>query len=205
MKISFRKIASFAINDPMARTGGRARLSRSQLAALSEAIDDIVLRQQAGAFDDLSPLQIQDLEFQKWRLIHRRVHGAPFHTNDRLKRSDQWRAALGPVRDIKEPEVLDWAITQVEIAGNLERGIPDMRPRKNGPCHSLVLEYVANRKRKALAVVHFTKASEEHGAYGVNSAFHSKSAEILNEKFPEDEKEDPAVGHEEVPWRPRRR
>jgi hypothetical protein len=181
-----------------------ARLSRSQLVALSDAIDDIVMRQQTSAFEGLSPLQIQELDFQKWRLIHKRVHGSPFHTNQRLKRSDQWRAALGPVRDIKEPEVLDWAIVQIEIAGNLERGIPDMRPRKNGPCHPLVLEYVANRKRKALAVLHFTKASEEQGAYGVNSAFHSKTAEILNEKFPED-KQDSQVGHEEMPWRPRRR
>ncbi len=185
----------------MARTGGTARLSRSQLAALSKAINDIVMRQQVGEFDDLSPLQIQDLEFQKWRLIHRRVHGAPFTTSQHLKRSDQWRAALEPVRDIKEPEVLDWAINQVEIASNLERGIPDMRPRKNGACHALVLEYVANRKRKALAVLHFVKASEEQGAYGVNSAFHSKTAGILNEKFPGDE--DHEAGHEEVPWRPR--
>ncbi len=191
--------------DPMTRAGGTTHLSRSQLAALSDAIHDIVMQQQTAAFDDLSQVQIQDLEFQKWRLIHKRVHGAPFPNSPRLKRSDQWRAALEPIRDIKEPEVLDWAIVQVEIASNLERGIPDMRPRKNGPCHPLVLEYVANRKRKALAVLHFTKASEEQGAYGVNSAFHSKTVEILTEKFPgEDAEEDTAVGHEDMPWRPRK-
>ena len=54
-----------------------------------------------------------------------------------------------------------------------------MRPRKNGPCQPLILEYVGNRKRKALAVLHFAKDAEQFGCYRVNSSWHSRTAEIL--------------------------
>jgi hypothetical protein len=62
-----------------------------------------------------------------------------------------------------------------------------------------VLEYVANRKRKALAVLRFARAGEDGedgGVYKVNSAFHARTRDILGG--------DPAVedgdGHEGVPW-----
>ncbi len=43
-------------------------------------------------------------------------------------------------------------LLQVEVTRNIERGVRDLRPRKIGPCHALLLEYVRDRKRKALAV-----------------------------------------------------
>ena len=66
-------------------------------------------------------------------------------------------------RDPGELELLDWALQQAEIAHNLEHGVRDLRPRKNGPGHGLLLEYAANRKRKALAVLHFAKSGADAG------------------------------------------
>ena len=100
-----------------------------------------------------------ELQFRKWRLIHRHIHDTPFHTDQRLARSEQWRAAVDYVRDIGEIELLDWVLQQVEIAGHLEQGIRDLRPRKNGPCHGLILEHVADRKRKAHAVCRWLRAA----------------------------------------------
>jgi len=141
-------------------------------------------------------LASQELEFEKWRLIHKQVHQHPFAVSERLARSAQWREAANRIRDLGEMELLDWTLQQAEIAGNLERGIQDLRPRRNGPCHALVLEYVANRKRKALAVLRFAKAGEDGGVYKVNSAFHARTRDILGG--------DPAAqdsgGHEGVPW-----
>ena len=109
-----------------------------------------------------------ELQFRKWRLIHRHIHDTPFHTDQRLARSEQWRAAVDYVRDIGEIELLDWVLQQVEIAGHLEQGIRDLRPRKNGPCHGLILEHVADRKRKAHAVCRWLRAARKGGgAYPV--------------------------------------
>ncbi len=102
-----------------------------------------------------------ELQFRKWRLIQKYVHDTPFGTNARLARSDQWRQAVDYVRDIGEIELLDWVLQQVQIASHLERDIRDMRPRKNGPCHPLILEYVADRKRKAHAVLRWVRAARE--------------------------------------------
>lgn len=145
-----------------------------------------------------SPDEAQKLDFEKWRLIHKYVHSNPFPTRETGKRSDQWRDAAEQIRDIGEIELLDWCLLQVDVASNLERGIQDMRPRKAGPCHPLILEYVANRKRKALAVLHFATAGQAQGAYGVNSEFHARTVEILAkaERYYEAHDE----GHEALPW-----
>ena len=136
------------------------------------------------------------VEFEKWRLIHRYVHDHPFRARRRLPRAEPWREAANRVRALDETELIDWAVLQAEIADNLARGIRDMRPRKTGSCHGLLLDYVANRKRKALAVPRFAKASEEDGVYRVNSGFHARTREILG-----DAPEDPGSGgHEAVPW-----
>ncbi len=159
----------------------------------------MALGQAALGGSESAYLASQELEFEKWRLIHKQVHRHPFTDSDRLARSAQWREAANRIRDLGEMELLDWALQQAEIAGNLERGIQDLRPRRNGPCHALVLEYVANRKRKALAVLRFARAGEDGedgGVYKVNSAFHARTRDILGG--------DPAAqdsgGHEGVPW-----
>ena len=165
---------------------------------LETEIRDLIHRQaaaeRAGGASSADPV----LDFEKWRLIHKYVYGRPFATRARLPRSEQWREAVNRIRDLGETELLDWALLQAEIARNLERGVQDLRPRKNGPCHGLLLEYVANRKRKALAVLRFARAAEEHSVYGVNSDFHARTQEILGEPAAEDEFA--SGGHEAVPW-----
>ncbi len=143
----------------------------------------------------------QQLEFEKWRLIHKQVHRHPFTLPARLTRAAQWREAADRIRDLGEIELLDWTLRQAEIAGNLERGIQDLRPRKNGPCHALVLEYLANRKRKALAVLRFAKAADDGGVYKVDSAFHARTRDILGGGAEEDDGASGGnSGHEGVPW-----
>ncbi len=155
------------------------RPSRSQLAQMAATIREISDRQSTAGSEDISHVEAQTLELEKWRLIHKLVHSTPFSTRGHLKRSQQWHACVAEVREIGEVEVLDWVLLQKEVAENLERGIQDLRPRKNGPCHTLLLEYVANRKRKALAVLHFAREGEKHGIYAVDSNWHTTTADIL--------------------------
>ncbi|MBL4691554.1 MAG: hypothetical protein JKY68_08880 [Rhodospirillales bacterium] len=112
-------------------------------------------------FEERPVLARHELVLKKWRLIHKYFHAHPFPMNTRLKRSEQWRDTLQYVRDIGDLEVLDWVLLQAEVAGNIERGIREMRPRKGGPCHALLLEYVRDRKRKALAVYKWARAADE--------------------------------------------
>jgi hypothetical protein len=168
---------------------------------LEDEIRDILDRLAALEGDEDAYLARQELEFEKWRLIHKYVHQHPFATPARLARSAQWREAANRIRDLGEVELLDWTLQQAEIADNLERGIRDLRPRKNGPCHALVLEYVGNRKRKALAVLHFARAGEDEGLYKVNSAFHAETRDILGERGGEGDGDNGrGGGHEDVPW-----
>ena len=156
-----------------------ARLTPSELAHLKTAIHDIAARQDNTGDNKTSLRQVQALEFDKWRLIHKYIHSAPFNTRDSIDRSQQWRQAVPHVRDLGEVDLLDWVLLQVQVARNLERGIQDMRPRKNGACHGLILEYVANRKRKAHAVLNWATEGEKHGVYHVDSKWHAKTANIL--------------------------
>lgn len=148
--------------------------------ALLAEIRDLVEIEQAPEAPSLSDVMRRELEFQKWRLMHKYVHDRPFRTRVSIRRSEQWREAMAILREIGDPELNDWLLLQIEVARNIERGVRDLRPRKNGPCHPLVLEYVGNRKRKALAVLHFAKAAEAEGCYRVNSDFHGRTAEILD-------------------------
>ncbi len=97
-------------------------------------------------------------QVRKWRIIHKFIHANPFHVSDTLPRSEQWRRVLGHLKQsIGEAELIDWLIVQVDVAANIEAGIRDLRPRRSEPCFELVLEYVSNRKRKALAVLKWAR------------------------------------------------
>lgn len=166
--------------------------------SLEQEIRDILEREAAAGGQGSPSPAGYELQFEKWRLIHKYIHQNPFATRARLPRSEQWREAANRIRDLGELELLDWALLQAEIAGNLERGIQDMRPRRKGPCYGLLLEYVANRKRKALAVLHFAKAGEDEGVFTVNSAFHARTENILGDSPAADD--GAGGGHEDVPW-----
>lgn len=170
------------------------------LPAKKQLLADIaeMVARQERASPALAYLAGCELDFAKWQLLHKYVHACPFRTNERQKRSQQWRDAVDDIRDIGEPELLNWCLLQVEVAANRERGINDIRPRKNGPCYPLVLEFVADRKRKALAILHFASEGEKKGAWGVNSGHHAKTEEILGKAGHRYDAH--SEGHEVLPW-----
>jgi len=175
-----------------------AKPTPSELTQMKLAIKQIAQWQMSSASEPVSYREAQTREFNKWRLIHKYVHSTPFATRKTIKRSEQWKAVAVLVRDLGEIEVLDWVLLQSQVAHNLERGIQDMRPRKNGPCHPLLLEYVADRKRKAHAILHFAIAGESNGTFTVNSGFHKKTEEILARSSKEYSAHE--EGHETLPW-----
>ena len=160
---------------------GAVRPRPSETAALRREIRDAIAREaecDAGAGSEIAR---RDAQFRKWQLIHKLVHGHPFRDRRRISRSAQWTEALDRVRDLGDTELIDWLGLQIEVARNIEKGIQDLRPRKGGPTYLVLLEYVANRKRKALAVLHWAQAAETEGCYGVNSEFHARTDRILTE------------------------
>ncbi len=164
---------------------------------LLREIEDL-LQQETRSAPGLSALERSRRQFEKWRLIHNYVHHTAFIDRPHTKRSRQWQDVIGYVHDIGELELIDWVRLQVEVASNLENGIQDMRPRKNGPCHGVMLEYVANRKRKARAVLRFAEDGEREGLFTVNSRWHNRTREILGDTAPARDRI--CGGHEGVPW-----
>jgi hypothetical protein len=156
------------------------------------------LRRETRSNPGLSALERSRLQFEKWRLIHSYVHHTPFSDRPHLPRSRQWQDVIGYVHDIGELDLIDWVRLQVEVASNLENGIQDMRPRKNGPCHGVMLEYVANRKRKARAVLRFAEEGERDGLFTVNSRWHNRTRAILGDVA--SARDQVCGGHEGVPW-----
>lgn len=136
--------------------------------------------------------------FAKWRLMHAWLHRTPYRDRRPGSRPAQWREALAAFRELGDPELIDWLTLQIEVATNLENGVQDMRPRDPGPTWLVTLEHVANRKRKALALLHWAEDAERDGCYTVDSDWHARSSAILGRE--------PAAygrgsgGHEGIPW-----
>jgi len=125
------------------------------VAELKEVLSEIAIEASAAAGD---PDRLADLQVSKWRAIHKHIHRNPFHVPESLARSDQWRKVLDHLkRTVGEAELTDWLIVQVDVAANLEAGIRDLRPRKSDPCYDIVMEYVNNQKRKAVAVLRWAR------------------------------------------------
>ncbi len=152
------------------------------------------LRDREGSDD----LELRRASFEKWRLLHHWTRRHPYRDRPRRRRSDVWREALERFRPLRDPELIDWLALQIEVAANLESGVQDMRPRDPGPTWIVTLEYVANRKRKALAVLHWAEAAKTDGCYTVDSDWHARSAAILGGEPTLAERGD--GGHEGVPF-----
>ena len=60
-------------------------------------------------------------------------------------------------------ELVDWLVQQVHVAENIAAGIRDLRPRKDGPVYDVFMEFVGNKKRKAVAVHHWEMAAKGSG------------------------------------------
>ncbi len=130
---------------PIADEAGDLRL-------VHEAIE---AEQRYGGGDDL---RLAELVFAKWTALHKYIYARPLHLPEGLSRSDQWREMASTYVEIEDRELRDWLALQVEIAQNREKGIADLRERRDGPCFLILLEYIGNRKRTALAVLHWAKA-----------------------------------------------
>ena len=152
------------------------------------------LRDREGADD----LELRRTSFEKWRLLHDWARRHPYRDRPRLRRSDVWREALERFRPLRDPELIDWLALQIEVTANLENGVQDMRPRDPGPTWMVTLEYVANRKRKALAVLHWAEAAKTDGYYTVDSDWHARSVAILGGEPTLAERGE--GGHEGVPF-----
>lgn len=145
----------------LAQLEAARRLAPSQIAALGDEVRRMVAREADAASDPTMPdLLRHSVAFEKWRAVHRYLHRTPFRDRSYAKRSEQWRDALGRLRNLGDPELIDWICLQIEVATNIERGVQDLRPRDDGPAFIVLLEYVANRKRKALAVLKWHIAAE---------------------------------------------
>ncbi len=109
-------------------------------------------------YDSISYHEQVEAQFQRWRLIHKYFHKNPFQVSETPPRAEQWGKVLDHIKKtVADPELVDWLIVQKEVAENIAAGIRDLRPRRSEPCYELLLGYVANRKRKALAVLHWAK------------------------------------------------
>lgn len=112
--------------------------------------------------DDLGDRERLDLVVRRWRDIHKCLHARPLQPDPALPRAEQWRLMLAHAEDrVMEPELSAWLAEQVAVAENLAAGVQDMRPRKSGPVHALLLEWVADRKHKAHAVLKWSDAAHE--------------------------------------------
>jgi hypothetical protein len=125
-----------------------------ELARLRAAIADekrLRARQENG-------LELVQASYDKWALMHKFIYKRPFRLKRQQKRSSQWREVAGRFAPIGDGELDEWIGEQIEVAAAREQGRPDMRIRRDGPCFLIVLEYVANKKRSAMAVLHWERA-----------------------------------------------
>jgi hypothetical protein len=172
----------------------RTMAAREKLARIHE----IVSLQESGAVSGY--VEAARLEVEKWRLILELLQAHPFPTRTHLRRSEQWRDAFGRVREIRDREFCDWILLQVEVAANIERGVREMRPRKPGPCHPQLVEYAAQRLRKAEKILHFAEEGEKSGGVNaVDADWHQRTTEILQKARRKYQPYDHG-GHEDIPW-----
>jgi hypothetical protein len=136
---------------------------RSAKAAKDEIWELVRLTGQRGAFKGQALARLE-AEHQKWSAIHEYLRAHPFYVSPRLPRSKQWRQALTKVRELREPELIDWICQQIHIATNLERGIRDMRPRRPGQCHEVIMIYTNDRVNKAEVVLNWNEAADDQVA-----------------------------------------
>ncbi len=184
----------------LARLAAAARpFSRSEAAAFLAEFGQAVARE-AELRDEPRTDEIERSRaaFEKWRLLHGWARRHPYRDRERAKRSEVWREALERFRSLRDCELIDWLALQIEVAANLEKGVADMRPRDPGPTWLVTLEYVSNRKRKALAVLHWAQAARQEAGLEAEPEPRGRPSSSLAA--------DPARfgrgegGHEGAPW-----
>ncbi len=185
-------------------SAGARAFSRSEAGAFEQDLRRARAREAAAQADPASAdVELRRASFEKWRLIHHWARHHPYRDSPRVRRPDQWRDALKRFRPLRDSELIDWLALQIEVAINLARGVQDMRPRDPGPTWLATLEYVANRKRKALAVLHWAEAAAKDGCFTVDTAWRArgdgKLGDALSGGAPTDFGQGDG-GHEGVPF-----
>ncbi len=185
-----------------ARLAAAARpFRRGEAAALLSELREAVRRE--GELRDgprADEIAASRASFEKWRLLQRWTRHRPYRDRTRAKRSDVWREALDRFRPLRDCELIDWLALQVEVAANIEKGVSDMRPRDPRPTWLATLEYVANRKRKALAVLRWARAAQDDVGPVVDAEPRARPARIVGADRAAFGRG--AGGHEGVPWAP---
>ena len=134
----------------------------------ARAVEALALERQAATAQDGKTDQAANEAREAARLkagynaysaVHRFIHAQPYHDDPSIARSAQWRQVLARFEDLGDDELNEWLKLQIDVAENIEAGIPDYRPRKDGPTFLILLEFVANRKRKALAILHWLEGA----------------------------------------------
>ena len=137
-----------------------------------------------------SHLVQRQLQYEKWRLLHEYVRLRPFRVTPRQPRSKQWQEAMNKMREMREPELIDFCWQQSDIARNHETGIQDMRPPRRGTPHEAIVEYLAMRERKAKIVLDWEETAQKEGCHRIDGAFHAKTQEILERYKSEEQKKE---------------
>ena len=126
-----------------------------------------------------SHLEQRQLQYEKWKLLHEYVRLRPFRVTPRQPRSKQWQEAMNRMRELRDPDLIDFCWQQADIARNHEAGIQDMRPPRRGTCHEAIVEYLAMRERKAKVVLEWEEVAQQEGCHRIDGAFHARTQEIL--------------------------
>ncbi|MGE5511864.1 MAG: hypothetical protein ACM31O_11525 [Bacteroidota bacterium] len=133
--------------------------------ALQRRLGELVQMERAAEYRQWAYERQCALQAEKWALLCDLMRASPFPTRQSLSRSAQWRAAAQHLRETLPPgELIEWALLQADIARNHERGVRDLRPHKDGPCHALIMDYAEMRRDKARAVLRWAEAATASGA-----------------------------------------
>ncbi|KAB2850329.1 MAG: hypothetical protein F9K44_05240 [Hyphomicrobiaceae bacterium] len=135
----------------------------SETRRLAQEIGEAILRRDRLRTDEAKDRDLAEAELRLASLLHRYVHRHGYRDKERVERSAQWQGALARFRSVADRALIDWLLVQIDVACNLAHGIPDLRPRKDGPTWLVLLEHVANRKRKAKAVLDWLIAADKSG------------------------------------------
>jgi hypothetical protein len=120
----------------------------------SNPLASILEEERALAEISVTPRRAAEVQVRKWEAIRSFLESHPFEVSETLSRADQWRRVGRHLGDVLgEPETLSWVAVQAEIADHIARGIQDLRPRGDGPCHAVLMRWVRGREFKARAVL----------------------------------------------------
>jgi hypothetical protein len=135
----------------------------SETRRLAQEIAEAIERRDRIKAEEAKDRELAEAEFHLAALLHRYVHRHCYRDKERDDRSAQWQGSLARLRPVADAALVDWLLIQIEVARNLASGIQDLRPRKDGPTWLVLLEHVANRKRKAKAVLNWLIAADKSG------------------------------------------